>query len=125
MNPIPKPSKKTKRTKRTASEKRHSAAIHEMRCIVTGQPTVIEHHCFNGGGGRKDHFKTIPLAPYMHTKVLRQAYGLTTRRAIHENRKLFEETYGTENELLLRTYEALDNVGRLEPKAREIWGGMR
>ena len=142
---FPKPAKKKKPTK-TASEERHSAAIHEMRCIVTRYGTVIEHHCFTGGGGRQNHFKTIPLAPWMHTKDERQAMsasvlcgadvkhksksaiscllGGTIYPALHENRKLFAGTYGTETELLLKTYEKLNAIGKLEPGARKIWEAM-
>ena len=120
----PKPTRKKKPVSRTASEQRHCDAIHEMRCIVTRHGTVIEHHCFTGGGGRRNHFKTIPLAPWMHTRVERQARG-TIYPALHENRKLFAETYGTETELLCKTYEKLDAIGKLEPGAREIWEKLK
>lgn len=122
---LKKPTKKKKPVYKTASEKRHSAAVHKMECIVLEAPViVIEHHCFTGGGGRKNHFKTIPLAPWLHTEPDRRKWhGLYP--ALHENRKLFAEKHGTEKELLLKTYEKLDALGKLEPKARAEWEGMR
>lgn len=125
----PKPIKHKKPKGRTASEKRHCDAIHALPCIVTGYQPVIWHHCFTGGGGRSDDFKTIPLFPALHTENIRRsmiAGGLMSILcAIHENKKLFEDTYGTENELLCKTYEKLDAIGKLEPGARKIWEKIR
>lgn len=124
----PKPVRKKKPKNRSASEQRHCDAIHALPCIVTGWSPVIWHHCFTGGGGRGNDFKTIPLFPALHTEDIRrsmQAIAMSIVCAIHENRMLFANTYGTERELLIKTYEKLDAMGRLEPKAREIWESLK
>lgn len=127
--PNPKPAKKTKRTKRTASEQRHCDAIHEMCCAVTGLRPVIWHHVNTGMGRKKNDFMTIPLIPALHTKDEREAafragyptYGF----AIHERRARFEENNGTESELLYEVYRVLDVTGKLEPGARAIWESLK
>ncbi len=127
MNNLQKPTKKRKPVYKTASEQRHCDAIHALPCIVTGLSQVIWHHCFTGGGGRKNHFKTIPLHPAFHTKEQRQSYPDNSRYypALHENRTRFFLRYGTETELLCRTYKKLDALGKLEPAAREIWEALK
>lgn len=100
-----------------------------MACIVTGCVLVIWHHVDTGIGRKKNDFMTIPLHPSLHTKDERLKYQRLgydhLSYAVHENKFIFENSFGTETELLLKTYERLDAINRLEPLAREIWESMR
>jgi hypothetical protein len=49
------------------------------------------HHCFTGAGGRKDHFKVIPLCHYHHQG----------KEGIHTlGRKKWQAAYWAEADLL-------------------------
>ncbi|MDD4892753.1 MAG: Ref family recombination enhancement nuclease [Candidatus Rickettsiella isopodorum] len=79
--------------KPTAEQERHHKKLRELGCIICGREASI-HHCFTGGGGRKDHDKVIPLCPHHHQ------HGTEQEPSIHPWRKRFEELYGTEQELI-------------------------
>ncbi len=131
MNSLPKPTKRKKPVYKTASEKRHMDAVAKLGCIVYGHRIVRVHHCDTGMGRKKNHFMTIPLHPALHTKEEREAYAreqdfyVYTGYAIHENKTWFECNLYTETELLCRTYEKLDAIGKLEDGAREIWESIK
>lgn len=81
----------------TADQKRRYIAIADLGCIVgpsvfcAGRITI--HHCFTGGGGRKDHDKTIPLCWEHHMG----AQGIDGQRF---SKRGWQAIYGTETELL-------------------------
>lgn len=84
----------------TAAQKRRWSAIVELGCIVgpsvgcKGRITV--HHCFTGGGGRKDHDKTIPLCWGHHLGQ----FGIDGKRI---SKRRWQDIFGTEQELLDKT----------------------
>ena len=116
---LPKPAKK-KKSGKTASESLHMDAVAKLGCVVCGSflhtfaPAAI-HHCGTTAGGRKNHFKVIGLCDPGHHK------GRERGISFHPYHDEFEKRYGTETELLIKTYKRLDVMGRLEPKAREIY----
>lgn len=66
-------------------------AISQLGCIVCGYPMVEIHHCFTGGGGRRNHDDTIGLC-YNHHRG---------KEGIHTiGRKPWQAKYGSERELL-------------------------
>lgn len=74
--------------------------IAELGCIVRGcgYAQVSIHHALTGGGGRKDHDKVLPLCYNHH-----QGY-----KGIHTlSRRVWEEQFGTERELLEKVSERL------------------
>lgn len=88
----------------TAAQKRRWDKIVELGCIVSkdacaGRTTI--HHCFTGGGGRKDHDKTIPLCWEHHLG----AEGIDGKRM---SKRSWQEKYGSEWLLLLKTNNLLD-----------------
>lgn len=77
---------------RTASQTERWNRIRALGCIICGQPAAI-HHCGTGSGGRKDHSKVLPLC-HTHHQGLDGIHTL--------GRKLWQERYGTEEELIER-----------------------
>lgn len=123
MPNLTKPRKK-KRTYKTVSEKRHMDAVAELGCVAcetwrhSARDRMV-HHCFTGMGRRKVHFKTISLCYDHHQR------GGGSAWAFHVHPEKFKENYGTEEELLFRTYAKLNTIGKLEPGARKIWEEMK
>ena len=74
----------------TKAQRKRWEQIRALGCIVCQSYSAEIHHCFTGGGGRKDHDKVIPLCIPHHTGI----------DGIHRSRKRFAENYGTEQELL-------------------------
>lgn len=68
-----------------------------MNC--SGRITV--HHCFTGGGGRKDHDKTIPLCHSHHLGP----EGIDGKRM---SKRAWQEKYGSEASLMVKTQDLLD-----------------
>lgn len=87
-------------TAATAVQKKRWAAIIELGCIVGPSPhcegRMTIHHCFTGGGGRRDHDKTIGLCMGHHTGD----DGIDGPRL---GKRRWQAKYGTETELLLLT----------------------
>jgi hypothetical protein len=75
--------------------------LREHGCIVCGRKPVSIHHCFTGGGGRKDHDNVIPLCWYHHQN------GSELEPSIHPWRARFEELHGTEQELIDKCKELI------------------
>ena len=82
-----------------AKERQHLARVASIGCIVcfnngnAGTPAEI-HHIGNGAmGKRASNYDTIPLCHFHHRTG---GHG----NAVHAGRKTWEETNGTEQELL-------------------------
>lgn len=86
----------------TKAEKAHMARVAQLPCIVCGRQPVELHHPRKGAGlGRRaSHFDVIPLCPENHRLG---GYGT----AIHAGQRAFEKKFGTEEQLLAKTREAL------------------
>ena len=78
----------------TKAQRARWSRIAEFGCMICGSPAEI-HHCFTGGGGRKNHDKVIPLCPEHH----RGAQGIDGRH-FGMSKKKWQTIYGTEQELL-------------------------
>lgn len=63
------------------------------------------HHCFTGGGGRKDHTKTICLCWGHHLGP----EGIDGQRM---SKRQWQEKYGSEESLLAKTDQHLALMGR-------------
>jgi hypothetical protein len=59
--------------------------------MVCGSPAEI-HHCFTGGGGRKNHDYLAPLCFTHHRSPQAGIHGM--------GRKAWQKIYGSEQELL-------------------------
>lgn len=71
--------------------------LREFGCVICRAPAAI-HHCFTGAGGRKDHDKVLPLCHYHH----QGDQGIHTL-----SRRIWEEKYSTETELLEKVRKEL------------------
>lgn len=80
------------------AEREHISAVVALGCIISGAPAVPHH--LPRQGGKKDHYRVIPLSPYHHTDG-------PIGEAVHQGRKSFEANYGTELELLDEVNERL------------------
>lgn len=88
---------------KTKADQKHLDRVAAQGCIVCAllgypdSPAGIHHvRIGQGAGQRADHFHTIPLCPLHHQTG---GYGV----AIHAGKKIWEEKYGTEEELLAQT----------------------
>ncbi|OIV47978.1 hypothetical protein BK025_00050 [Sodalis sp. TME1] len=84
----------------TRDEKRHLSRVASLGCIACrrvglGATPAEIHHIRDGQGAglRASHYETIPLYPPHHRTG---GHGV----AIHAGRKVWEENYGAEQELL-------------------------
>ena len=88
----------------TAADRRHWDKVAKLGCIVGGNCSgrITIHHCGCGGGGRKDHKKVIGLCVHHHLgdEGINSLTGKMSRR-------LWEDRFGTEEELLARVAERL------------------
>ena len=76
----------------TKAQRARWEQIRALGCIVCQAWAAEIHHCFTGGGGRKDHDKVIPLCNRHHVGDL---------HGIHKiGRKTWQQAYSTEQELL-------------------------
>lgn len=87
----------------TKSERLHMERVAGLPCAVSnqecaGRPTV--HHCLTGMGRRKNHFDTICLCFRHHLGDL----GIDGKRM---GKRVWEQRYSTEEQLLAKTREAL------------------
>ena len=109
--PYQKGSAKKKSNKATAEQIRYrEEKVRPLGCILNlmvgvyhhcqGRTTI--HHCGTGGGGRKDHWKIVPLCQSMHTGP-----GGIDGRVI--SKKAWQETYTTEGEMLETVERMLGN----------------
>jgi hypothetical protein len=84
----------------TRLEREHLALIASLPCAVCGNSPVHVHH-LPTQGGKRNHFRTIPMCPYHH---MDGPYS----ESIHQGRKAFEANFGTtEDELFAKTNQEL------------------
>jgi hypothetical protein len=84
----------------TLAEKRHLSRVAELGCIICARPSEI-HHLRNGLGlgQRSSHFRVLPLCFDHH----RGPYGI----GFHAGKKIWQEKFGTEEELLVKVEKML------------------
>lgn len=83
----------------TKAQQRRWTEIRLLGCIICEGIAEI-HHCFTGGGGRKNHDHVIGLCNRHHTG----------KDGIHTlSRKIWEPIYGTEQELIDKTNKLIYN----------------
>ena len=70
---------------------------------VNSEPVIHHIRKHTGLSRRPDHQDTIPLCPYHHNM---------SNESIHHNKKLFEEKFGTEKQLLITTNIKINNLER-------------
>ena len=93
----------------TAAEARHMKATNEIGCIAClnmGHETPPEYtliHHIDGKTKRNAHFKTLGLCDPHHTRY--------KKTGLHNNLTRWESEHGTQEELLLQTYEILNFEG--------------
>jgi len=91
----------------TKAEHDHLDRVASLGCIVCrrsghGFVPALVHHLNTGGmSQRASHFMTIPLCPSHHQTG---PFG----HAIHNGKRTFEATYGTEAELLAHVQGLLE-----------------
>lgn len=91
----------------TKEEKKHLALVSSLGCLICQRPAIC-HHIRNLGKGkgnvgigkRANHFQTIPLCPDHHVGSF----------SIHNNKRQFEDAYGTEEQLLHRTLKEIEKL---------------
>lgn len=92
------PSKKHRPTK---DEREHKGRVAQMSCIVSGMRPVEVHHKTGAGMGlRASDWEVMPLTKYRHTAG---PYG----ECVHRGTRTFEEKFGTQEELITKTYHRL------------------
>lgn len=91
--------------KYNAEEKAHCEKVRALPCIISnhecdGRTTL--HHTGTGAGGRKNHMRVLPLCIVHHLgdRGIDSLTGAMSRRE-------WEQTYGTEKELLEKLEEKL------------------
>ena len=79
--------------------------LQELGCVACGSTNVVIHHIrkHTGLSSRPDHQDTIPLCPKHHNM---------SNESIHLNKKLFEEKFGTEKQLLIKTNIEINQLER-------------
>ncbi len=84
----------------TAKARAHMAKVAQMPCVCCGAWPVHVHHCISGRFGQEkaSDFETIPLCPKHHQ------HG---PESIHQNKRLWEETYGLDTDYLPVVADAL------------------
>lgn len=79
------------------TEKQYKKLVLSLGCIITGEDAVPHHpKCFNSGWGQVSDYFIIPLAPRLHTMQ---------DDSVHQNKSLFEDRYGREQDLLAQTWQ--------------------
>lgn len=86
----------------TKAEKAHMGRVAALRCILPmcGGAATVHHKTGAGGALRSSHWETMPLCPHHHQNG---PFG----EAVHNGTKTFESKYGTQDELIDRTYHKL------------------
>ena len=100
-----------------SAEREYMGRVAELCCIAckrigySDTPAEVHHVRFNVGmGQRASNYDTIPLCPHHHR------HGSD---AIHRSKKSFEESYGTEQELLAEVQYALGYKAALSERGLE------
>jgi len=80
----------------TKIQKEHAEKVADLGCIVCANngwyDTPAEIHHINGGSNTRSHDRILPLCEWHHRNG---QYGT----AIHAGRKIWEEVYGTQQEV--------------------------
>lgn len=90
----------------TVKEKKHMSKVAELGCIVCNNGFAFDvpaeiHHIGNGTmGKRASNYEVIPLCHGHHRTG---GYGV----AVHAGRKAWENSYGSEQDLLKQVMEML------------------
>ena len=86
-------------------DKKRFDNLRELGCVACGSTNVVIHHIrkHTGLSLRPDHQDTIPLCPKHHNM---------SNESIHLNKKLFEEKFGTEKQLLIKTNIEINQLER-------------
>ena len=95
---------------RNMEEANHISSVVDLGCIVcrnNGLYTPAEIHHTEGKTKPNAHLKVLPLC-FPHHRMGAQGKG-NDPVSRHPYKKLFEETYGTEEELLKQVDELLNN----------------
>lgn len=79
--------------------------LKQMGCIACGKTDPVIHHIRKNTGMslRPSHDDTIPLCPYHHNM---------SNESIHLNKKIFEQKFGTEKQLLIKTNMKINQLER-------------
>lgn len=78
-------------------EREFQAKVRELGCIICRSPAAL-HHALTGAGGRKDERYVLPLCHFHHQG----------EQSIHTlSRRVWQEIYGTERELLEQVYREI------------------
>ena len=94
---------KQKQNNLTLPEQIHLTIVAELGCLVCGRPNQVHHiREGQGMGQRSSHFLTIPLCAEHHTGPM----------SIHGARQWFQDTHGTELDMLARTIAKIEEVLR-------------
>jgi len=85
------------------SVKDHKDRVASLGCLICGRPAELHHPRFVAGASqRASDWLVIPLCAEHHRTG---GHGV----ALHAGQRTFELNYGTEAELLARTFEELSN----------------
>ena len=86
-------------------DKKRFDHLRELGCVACGSNNVVIHHIrkHTGLSLRPSHQDTIPLCPKHHNMG---------NESVHLNKKLFEEKFGTEKQLLIKTNIEINQLER-------------
>ena len=95
----------------TKDEREHMSKVASLGCLICQRPANVHHirPVGLGIGMRSSHYQTIPLCYDHHQGQF----------SIHNCKKEFEDTYGTEQELLNKTLMELEIL----EKVNDLFGG--
>ena len=91
------------------SDKKRFDQLKQLGCVACAklgrirEPVIHHIRKHTGISRRTDHQDTIPLSPEHHNMV---------NESIHHNKKLFEEKFGTEKQLLITTNLKINQLER-------------
>ena len=82
------------------AEREHMSKVASLGCLVCQRPANVHHirPIGLGIGNRSSHYETIPLCHDHHQGQF----------SIHNSKQEFEDKYGTEQELLNKTFMELE-----------------
>ena len=107
FRPHPKPKKKSKSKKTTQEDLGHMASVKELPCACCdAEPPSIAHHIVKSFK-RLGHKFTIPLCDRHHEDELGRFKG---KNSIGKDKKGFIKAFGTEESLLLITWDKLNYI---------------
>ena len=92
-------------------DKKRFDNLRELGCVACGANNVVIHHIrkHTGLSLRPDHQDTIPLCPKHHNMG---------NESIHLNKRLFEDKFGTEKQLLIKTNIEINQLVEVDDVAK-------